>query len=248
MVSINATNIDILTWYYNGDYISGIILFLVGIIGGLVTLYFYIGNLLPNMGGSTRINDLETESSQLKTRIEDLKKIWNKEREDFNDMIEGNDKQGSSSHPLEKKCAAQKMQLEEITKRIGQMENDLREKEQNIINEKNSMLRIGFILYALLGGAFSTLIATDALQGVIIGAGWTTFASTIGLKRQEEQVKSKKEELTSNYVRENEYLNKVLSETGNKLSEYEKMISNLRSQHDKTIEELLDVIKEKGKE
>ncbi len=42
---------------------------------------------------------------------------------------------------------------------------------------------VGATLYALLGGIVSALIAQDILQALVIGAGWTGFLGTLGLRK-----------------------------------------------------------------
>ncbi len=52
--------------------------------------------------------------------------------------------------------------------------------------------------YLLLGGFFACALAYDQLQALIVGAGWTTYAGALGLKRDSEARKKIKDKALNN--------------------------------------------------
>ncbi len=71
-------------------------------------------------------------------------------------------------------------------------------------------------LYALLGAFFSSMIAQNLLQAIVIGAGWTAYLGALGLKKDFAHRKAIKDETT-------EKLEKVLNEAGSSIPE-EKLV------------------------
>jgi hypothetical protein len=59
---------------------------------------------------------------------------------------------------------------------VNSLRDDLR-------SERWNQFVIATIVYAVLGAAISTILAKDILQALVIGAGWTGFLGTLGLKK-----------------------------------------------------------------
>ncbi|HYV02523.1 MAG TPA: hypothetical protein VEM93_09375, partial [Actinomycetota bacterium] len=56
--------------------------------------------------------------------------------------------------------------------------------EASIAKDRWRLFRLGFPVYILLGGFFATAFATNLLQAILIGFGWTAVADRIGLNRE----------------------------------------------------------------
>lgn len=67
-----------------------------------------------------------------------------------------------------------------VIKVVESAVNNLRD---DLRAERWRQFGIAAVLYAVLGAAVSTLLATDILQALVIGAGWTSFLGVLGLKR-----------------------------------------------------------------
>jgi hypothetical protein len=62
-----------------------------------------------------------------------------------------------------------------VEKAIDSLRDDLRA-------ERRRQFGIAAVLYAILGAFFSALLAQDLLQALVIGAGWTGYIGSLGLK------------------------------------------------------------------
>jgi hypothetical protein len=66
---------------------------------------------------------------------------------------------------------------------IGAVESAVNNLRDDLRAERWRQFGIAAVFYAVLGAAVSTLLATDLLQALVIGAGWTSFLGALGLKR-----------------------------------------------------------------
>lgn len=66
---------------------------------------------------------------------------------------------------------------------IAAVENAVNNLRDDLRAERWRQFAIAAVFYAVLGAAISTLLATDILQALVIGAGWTSFLGALGLKR-----------------------------------------------------------------
>jgi hypothetical protein len=73
---------------------------------------------------------------------------------------------------------------------VGQAIKDLRD---NLSKERRYQFAIAATLYAVLGAFFASALAQDLLQALVIGAGWTGLAGTLGLKKDFAVRKSSKD-------------------------------------------------------
>jgi hypothetical protein len=71
---------------------------------------------------------------------------------------------------------------------VDKVRDDLR-------GERWALFAVGGFLYVVLGVFFALLLAHDVLQALLVGAGWTAVAGTLGLKRDYEERKEKKDEV-----------------------------------------------------
>ncbi len=98
--------------------------------------------------------------------------------------------------------------IEAVEKTVDNLRDDIRA-------ERWRQFSIAAVIYAVLGGFFAMLLARDTLQALAIGAGWTGFLGSLGLKRDFEERKSIKDETLGKLfqsINELERENKALRE------------------------------------
>ncbi|MGD2249299.1 MAG: hypothetical protein PVF58_12905 [Candidatus Methanofastidiosia archaeon] len=107
----------------------------------------------------------------------------------------------------------------EAIKYIECAANNLRD---DIRAEKRYQFRLAAFIYVVLGAFFSILLAQDMLQALVIGAGWTGFIGTIGLKNDYKERKSYKDAFLDMQKLEIEELKEKLENKGASREELEK--------------------------
>jgi hypothetical protein len=93
---------------------------------------------------------------------------------------------------------------------IRTLETTINNLRDNLKAEKWRQFGVAASLYTLFGGFFACLFAQDVLQAIVIGAGWTSYIGTIGLKSDFRQMDSEKQQLI------NDLWNKVQDLKNNK--------------------------------
>jgi hypothetical protein len=83
--------------------------------------------------------------------------------------------------------------IDAVEKAVNNLRDDLRA-------ERWRQFFIAAILYALLAAFFAVALATNLLQAIVIGAGWTGLLGSIGLKRDFEQRKEIKDEVLNSTI------------------------------------------------
>lgn len=166
------------------NWAEGLAFVALGIAGALVTIYLFLGEFLPSMGG-------KAEYEALLIEVEDLSK-----RRDA--QIALREAQTRDEMTL---SAEQLAEADRLTKELG---NIIEAKEKNAARLRGEILRVGFPLYVCLGGIFAVLFATNALQALLIGFGWTALADRIGLKRELDEKTRKRDEQISKLSHEAE--------------------------------------------
>lgn len=76
---------------------------------------------------------------------------------------------------------------------IAAVESTVNNLRDDLRTERWRQFAIATALYAILGGFFSALLAQDMLQALVIGAGWTGFIGTLGLKKDYAERKATKD-------------------------------------------------------
>lgn len=76
---------------------------------------------------------------------------------------------------------------------IKQLEVAINNLRDDIRAEKWRQFGVAAAIYAVLGAFFSALLAQDMLQALVIGAGWTGFIGTLGLKKDYDERKTAKD-------------------------------------------------------
>jgi len=137
---------------------------LLGVAGALVTAYLFLGDFLPSMGGKV---DYDLQRGIL----DDLKKRKEKTLALLESYV-----QGGEAVPPERLEAAEQLSKD--------FETTITRMEASIAKDRWRLFRLGFPVYILLGGFFATAFATNLLQAILIGFGWTAVADRIGLNRE----------------------------------------------------------------
>jgi hypothetical protein len=150
------------------DWAVGLVYAFVGIIGALVFVYFAFDEALPGMGGLTRLNDLEAELRELERKraaIAETRQQLLAETTVDADRLAG---------------------LDALTKSY---DGRVQEKLAAITRVRRMRLVAGMPLYIVLGGVVASAFATNLLQAVIIGFGWTGVVQSIGLRHRSAEIK-----------------------------------------------------------
>ena len=159
----------ILAWLFpddgDPDWTEGVVFFLLGVMGALVTTYLFLGEFLPSMGGKA---DYDLDRWDLKRKKDERDKL-NEERKQL---------AGSSPVPEDRMAALGSM-VDDRTAEIDEI-------QKRLVSERWRLLTVGVTIYVLLGGAFATVFATSMAQALIIGFGWVAVADRLGLKREKE--------------------------------------------------------------
>ncbi|HIH44398.1 MAG TPA: hypothetical protein HA257_04780 [Candidatus Methanoperedenaceae archaeon] len=79
----------------------------------------------------------------------------------------------------------------EVIKAVESTVNNLRD---DIRAEMWRQFALAAFIYAILGGFFAALLARDMLQALVVGAGWTGFLGSLGLKSDFKERKAIKDD------------------------------------------------------
>lgn len=154
---------------FHADWAVGLVYAAVGIIGALVFVYFAFDEALPGMGGLTRLNDLETELGELERKragIAETRQRLLAESPVDNERLVG---------------------LDALTKSY---DSRVQEKLAAITRVRRMRLAAGIPLYIILGGVVASAFATNLLQALLIGFGWTGVVQAVGLRQRTAEVKN----------------------------------------------------------
>ena len=146
----------------------------LGIVGALVTIYLFLGGFLPSMGGKAEYEATRLELQDLAKRRE--KQIGLRE-------LYTRGQVGVSPERLR--------EADKLTDDLGDI---IEAKEARAAKLRRELIAIGFPLYILLGGVFALLFASNALQAILVGFGWTAVADRIGLRRELDEKSRQREE------------------------------------------------------
>jgi len=185
MVASNATSINVLEWFPN-DPVSGLVLFILGVVGAAVVVYLSLGTSLPGLNTRVSIRNLEVEIESDKQEREQL---WNEWKETKDDRL-----------------AAQ----------VGLLDQKIEKDQNRLDGNKKRLRQASVALYMPLGGAFATLLAADFIQALTIGAGWTALISMIGIKREEAEASTEKEHESNSMDKKKQQLKDMIDEKDKK--------------------------------
>lgn len=97
---------------------------------------------------------------------------------------------------------------------ITAVENTVNNFRDDLRAERWRQFGIAAVFYALLGAFFSALLAQDILQALVIGAGWTGFIGTLGLKKDYAERKAAKDATLEKSLSRVKKLEEKLEEKG----------------------------------
>lgn len=161
---------------FDDNWAEGLGFAALGIVGALVTIYLFLGGFLPSMGGKAEYEATRLEIEELARRREKqltLRELYTR------------GEPGIRAERLE--------QADKLTDDLGAI---IEAKEARAAKLRRELVAIGFPLYVVLGGVFAALFATNALQAILVGFGWTAVADRIGLKRElDEKSRQRGEEI-----------------------------------------------------
>ena len=157
----------LLAWLFpaggDPDWTEGVVLFLLGVTGALVTAYLFLGEFLPSMGGKA---EYESDTWDLKSKKE------------ARDKLHVERAQLARAEPVnERQVRALESMSDDLSAEIDQI-------QERRASERWRLIGVGIPVYVLLGGAFATVFATSLPQALLIGFGWVAVADRLGLKRE----------------------------------------------------------------
>jgi hypothetical protein len=164
-----VTNDVLFPWVEKGGFSQnwwqGLGYALLGLLGAMVTIYLFLGESLPSMGGKADYDALRVELEDFKERREKNLRAREEFARDESDEISAERRRTQDALAVEYDTTISRL-------------------EAQLVKERWALYLMGFPIYLLLGGAFAVLLATNALQAILIGFGWTALADRMGLKRE----------------------------------------------------------------
>ncbi|MEJ2210069.1 MAG: hypothetical protein P8129_13660 [Anaerolineae bacterium] len=153
--------------WYPDDWGQGALLFVLGLAGALVTVYLFVGEMLPSMGGQAEYERLRVTLAHYVERREEIIEMRN-------NLVLGEEDQALSLEAL----STLSRDLQEMTELL----------ERRLRSERWRLFAIGFPIYLVLGGLFAAAFASNLLEAIVIGFGWTLIADRLGLERKNAQL------------------------------------------------------------
>jgi RTX calcium-binding nonapeptide repeat (4 copies) len=145
------------------DWTTGIVYFLLGMAGALVTTYLFLGEFLPSMGGKAQYEADE----------------W-----DLKNKKESRDKLGEERGLLARETPVNESKLRALESMSKDLSAEIDEAQRVHRSERWRLTALAIPVYVVLGGAFATAFATTLPQALLIGFGWVAVADRLGLKRE----------------------------------------------------------------
>jgi hypothetical protein len=162
---------ELFAWYPPGgppNYGLGLLFFVVGGVGALVTVYLFLGEFLPSMGGKGEYIKLQAQLEYFEDR---RKQLLDNRWQALKDKTE---------------LAQHQVQLLMATDRLSDdLDSIVKDLQRQMTSERWRLFILGFPLYVVLGGFFALAFARDVFQALLIGFGWTAVADRFGLSREE---------------------------------------------------------------
>jgi hypothetical protein len=144
---------------------TGLIYALLGIVGALTMVYLFLGEFLPSMGGKAEYEALKGELEDYKVRRDETLK----NREKY--------ARGEAAALTLERLTAENNLTDDYDKTIERL-------ERQISQDRWRLFWLGFPIYLVLGGFFAAAFASNEIQAILIGFGWTAIADRIGLQRE----------------------------------------------------------------
>lgn len=143
----------------------GGLLFLIGLLGALVTVYFSRPGELPRIGGGLAIREL-------RLAVADAKEVVEARRRTLNRVAEREVSEDTKS-------------LYEYHKQLfSDAVADLDQALARLNEQMRLTLRYRAPIFVLLGGCVALLFSLNLLQALVLGASWPLILSGLGIHRQ----------------------------------------------------------------
>ncbi len=159
---------------FSDNLLAGLGLAALGAIGALILIFVFLGSYLPSMGGKAEYMALQVEISALTKR-----------RDQMLASREGFVRNGTDLG------TERRQEATKLTEDLGAV---IKSKEDEASRKYRQVLWLGIPIYVVVGGVLAVLLATNALQALLIGFAWTSIADRMGLRREESEKESVKEE------------------------------------------------------
>ena len=161
-------------WATNGgvsdNLLTGLGFAALGIAGALILIFGLLGSYLPSMGGKAEYDALQVEIKALAERRD--KQLASRER-----FVRDGEDPG----------AERRQEAAGLTDDLSRV---IESKEEEARRKYRQALSLGIPIYVLVGGALAVLVASNALQALLIGFAWTSIADRLGLKREQTEKKT----------------------------------------------------------
>ncbi len=163
--------IEPFAWFFQDprNYAAGILFFVIGAAGALVTTYLAVGDVMPGTAGNQQLSLRAREVEVTKNLAQHYRERADKLNED----------PAVSQEKVNYYREAYRLEADRASVQQEQLDR-----------EKNTQFRIGSFFYVGLGAFFATALAQDFFQALVIGAGWPTAYGALALKRQVQTVTS----------------------------------------------------------
>lgn len=163
------------------DWQLGAALAGAGVVGALITLYLLLGEPLPLLGNTVRITELRLRLSYLEK----------KRRAITETRLRLADQDPLPTERLGALEGISNTHSEEITCVQSELNQEVRRG-----------LRWGVPLYVLLAGLIAAAFATNLIQALVVGFGWTTILDRLGVKQQESEREDRRAEYLGDITRD----------------------------------------------
>jgi hypothetical protein len=155
------------------QWLWGLLLFGLGLVGALVAVYAFLGESLPSSGGQVEIRKARQRIEQLETEY---------------DQQMAKRRQLLGADPLDSP------RIDHLATYCAELGDVIEKDKQWVRRRQWQLYRSGLPLYLVLGGLTAVLFASSLLQAIIFGFGWTAVVDRIGLRRETEEVAREKNE------------------------------------------------------
>ncbi|MEK6225493.1 MAG: hypothetical protein AABM40_04275 [Chloroflexota bacterium] len=159
---------------FGANWPEGLAYLVLGLVGALITLYVYAGDLLPSMGGGVRLALMQQD-------IDDFRRRRNQALDAITECAKA---PGT--------CDA--ATVAGWTMLGNQSSTEIARVEAAQSAERRRLIAVAVPSYLVLGGFFAAALATTALQALFIGFGWTAIADRAGLKRGQDEAKKQRDQ------------------------------------------------------
>jgi hypothetical protein len=171
---VDLRGTEVLSWINNDrPVLWGLLFFICGALGGLITAAFSLGDTIPGIGGSSLTEADEAKAAALQDNVS--------RRQAELESVQTRISQGDSNVTGLQFVATQHMQ------QITSMQEQIQTLQTRISANRWASWKFGMPIYVIVGGGTSLLLAKDILQAILFGATWTSVVAAIGLKSNAQQ-------------------------------------------------------------